>query len=88
MVTSNAKLIFITMEKEIVYGVVDKNSSCDSYVGFFKKEEDAIKELQNQIKYMAFDYGIKDLKVVGDKVIKTENGKEVILYAVHRYVLR
>jgi hypothetical protein len=37
---------------------------------------------------MAFDYGVKDLKIVGDKVIKTENGKEVILYAVHRYVLR
>jgi len=74
------------MEKEIIYGVVDKTGTCDSYIGFFKKEEDAIKELENQIKYMAFDYGIKGLQIVGDKVINTE--KELILYVIHRYVLR
>lgn len=88
MVTSNAKLIFIKMEREIIYGVVDKTGTCDSYIGFFKKEEDALKELENQSKYMAFDYGIKDLKIVGDKVVKIENGKEITLYTTHRYVLR
>jgi hypothetical protein len=88
MVDSNAKLIFIKMEKEIIYGVVDKTGTCDSYIGFFKKEEDALKELETQIKYMAFDYGVKDLKIVGDKVIKFEISKEIVLYAVHRYVLR
>jgi hypothetical protein len=76
------------MEKEIIYGVVDKTGTCDSYIGFFKKEEDALKELETQIKYMAFDYGVKDLKIVGDKVIKFEISKEIVLYAVHRYVLR
>jgi hypothetical protein len=88
LVTSNAKLIFIDMEKEIIYGVVDKTGTCDSYVGFFKKEEDALKELESQVKYMAFDYGIKDLKIENQKVIKNEKGKDVILYAVHAYVLR
>ena len=88
MVTSNAKLIFIKMEKEIIYGVVDKTGTFDSYIGFFKKEEDALKELETQIKYMAFDYGVKDLKIVGDKVIKFEISKEIVLYAIHRYVLR
>ena len=76
------------MEREIIYGVVDKTGTCDSYVGFFKKEEDALKELESQIKYMAFDYGVKDLKIVSDKVIKVENNKETIFYAIHRYVLR
>lgn len=76
------------MEREIIYGVVDKTGTCDSYVGFFKKEEDALKELESQVKYMAFDYGIKGLQIVGDKVVKTENDKEITLYATHRYVLR
>lgn len=76
------------MEREIIYGVVDKTGTCDSYVGFFKTEEGALKELKNQIKYMAFDYGIKDLKVENQKVVKNENGKDVVLYAIHAYVLR
>ena len=76
------------MEREIIYGVVDKTGTCDSYVGFFKKEEDALKELESQVKYMAFDYGIKDLKIENQKVVKNEKGKDVILYAVHAYVLR
>lgn len=76
------------MEREIIYGVIDKTGKCDSYVGFFKTEEGAIKELENQSKYLAFDYGIKDLKIENQKVIKNEKGKDVILYAVHAYVLR
>jgi len=76
------------MGKEIIYGVVDKTGNCDSYVGFFKLEEDALKELKNQSKYLTFDYGIKSLQIIGDKVIKTEKEKEVVLYVIHRYVLR
>jgi hypothetical protein len=76
------------MEKEIIYGVVDKTGTCDSYIGFFKNEEDSIKELNNQIKDLRYEYGIKDLTLVGDKVIESKNGKDIVKFAVHRYVLR
>jgi hypothetical protein len=76
------------MEKEIIYGVVDKNGTCDSYVGFFKNEEDSIKELNNQMTVLKYECGIKNLSVVGDKVVETINGKDFVKFAVHRYVLR
>jgi hypothetical protein len=76
------------MGKEIIYGVVDKNGTCDSYVGFFKNEEDSIKELNNQMTVLKYECGIKNLSVVGDKVVETINGKDFVKFAVHRYVLR
>jgi hypothetical protein len=76
------------MEKEIIYGVVDKNGTCDSYVGFFKNEEDSIKELNNQMTVLKYECGIKNLSIVGDKVVETINGKDFVKFAVHRYVLR
>ena len=74
------------MEREIIYGVVDKTNTCDSYIGFFKNEEDAIKELHNQIKAVRYEYGITNLNVVGDKVIESETNK--VKFVIHRYVLR
>jgi hypothetical protein len=76
------------MEREIIYGVADKTGKCEFYVGFFKKEEDAIKELESQSKYLTFEYGIKNLRLEGDKVLKTENGVDSIQFAIHRFVLR
>ena len=76
------------MEREIIYGVVDKTGKCDSYVGFFKTEEGALKELEKQSQYLSFDYGIKNLKTVGDKVVKQENGVDTTQFVIHRYVLR
>ena len=46
------------MEREIIYGVIDKTGKCDSYVGFFKTEEGAIKELENQSIYCASKHGL------------------------------
>lgn len=76
------------MEREIIYGVVDKSGTCDSYVGFFKNEEDSIKELDNQMKVLKYECGVKNLSIVGDKVVETINGKDIVKFAIHRYVLR
>ena len=72
------------MEKEIVYGVVDKNGTCDSYIGFFKKEEDAIKELHIQVSRMKEDLGMIDIIIENNQAI--QKNKKVIV--IHSFVLR
>jgi hypothetical protein len=37
---------------------------------------------------LKYECGIKNLSVVGDKVVETINGKDFVKFAVHRYVLR
>jgi hypothetical protein len=74
------------MEREIIYGVVDKTGSCDSYFGFFKKEEDAIKEVLVQANRLKEDLGMLDITINKDRVISNPDNKLVIV--IHRFVLR
>lgn len=74
------------MEREIIYGVCDKTGECDSYFGFFKKEEDAIREVTVQANRLKEDLGIMKITVKKDRAISDENGKTLII--IHSYVLR
>ena len=74
------------MEREIIYGVVDKTGSCDSYFGFFKKEEDAIKEVLVQANRLKEDLGMLDITINKDRAISNPDNKLVIV--IHRFVLR
>ena len=74
------------MEREIIYGVCDKTGSCDSYFGFFKKEEDAIKEVLVQANRLKEDLGMLDITINTDKAISHPDNKLVII--IHSFVLR
>ena len=54
--------------REIIFGVCDKTGSCDSYFGFFKREEDAKKEVKIQADRLK-DNGLIDFigKIEGRK---------------------
>ena len=77
---------FTIMEREIIYGVCDKTGSCDSYFGFFKKEEDAIKEVLVQANRLKEDLGMLDITINKDKAISNPDNKVVII--IHSFVLR
>ena len=77
---------FTIMEREIIYGVCDKTGSCDSYFGFFKKEEDAIKEVQIQANRLKEDLGMMKITIKKDRAISDEDGKTLII--IHSYVIR
>lgn len=78
--------IYLNMEREIIYGVCDKTGSCDSYFGFFKKEEDAIKEVLVQANRLKEDLGMLDITINKDKAISNPDNKLVII--IHSFVLR
>ena len=78
--------IYLNMEREIIYGVCDKTGSCDSYFGFFKKEEDAIKEVQIQANRLKEDLGMMKITIKKDRAISDEDGKTLII--IHSYVIR
>jgi hypothetical protein len=74
------------MEREIIYGVFDKTTSCGSYTGFFRNEEDAQKELKHQMNRYKEEYGILDLELKKDRVVN-DKLKE-IYFIIHPIVLR
>ena len=37
------------MERQVIFGVYEKMDKCDQYVGFFRHEGDAKKELKSQL---------------------------------------
>ena len=76
------------MAREIIFGVYDKTIDCGSYTGFFKFEDDARKELHNQMSYQKEELGIEGLEVKKDRVVKTTDRVEEIFYIIHPIVLR
>jgi hypothetical protein len=68
----------------LIFGVCDKTGTCDSYFGFFKNEEDAIKEVEIQAKRLKEDFGMIDIDIKPDRALN--DGKLVIV--IKNYVLR
>jgi hypothetical protein len=77
------------MEREIIYGVCDKSSDCDSYFGFFKHRADAVKEVATQAKRLKEDLGMMDIVIKEDRAsIPNEDRIETIVIIIHAYVVR
>ena len=75
--------------REIIFGVCDKTGSCDSYFGFFKREEDAKKEVKIQADRLKEDLGLMDLIVKEDRAVIPQEGRvEQIVVIIHPFVLR
>ena len=75
-------------ERQIIFGVYEKGNSCDSYTGYFKYEEDAKKELKSQVGRLKEEFGILDLEVKNDRVVKVDGRTEEIFFIIHPIVLR
>jgi hypothetical protein len=75
--------------REIIFGVCDKTGSCDSYFGFFKREEDAKKEVKIQADRLKEDLGFMDIIVKEDRAVIPQEGRvEQIVVIIHPFVLR
>ena len=75
--------------REIIFGVCDKTGNCDSYFGFFKREDDAKKEVKIQADRLNEDLGLMDLIVKEDRAIIPQEGRvEQIVVIIHPFVLR
>ena len=64
--------------REIIFGVCDKTGSCDSYFGFFKREEDAKKEVKIQADRLKEDLGLMDIIVKEDRAVIPQEGPFVL----------
>jgi hypothetical protein len=76
------------MEREIIYGVVDKTGNCDSYFGFFKNLHDAKKEVEVQTNRLKEDLGMMNIVIKDDRAVIEENRVETVVIIIHNYVLR
>jgi hypothetical protein len=75
--------------KEIIYGVCDKTGNCDSYFGFFKRYDDAQREVKIQSDRLKEDLGLMDLEVKEDRSVRMiGDRKEEIVIIIHPFVLR
>ena len=79
---------FYEMNRKIIFGVNDKTTSCNSYVGFFEHEEDAKKELKSQMNFCHLEFGYNDMVLKEDRVVRLTKDIETILYVIHPIVLR
>ena len=50
-----------------IYGVLDKTGQCPNYVSFFKDKDEALKEMDRQMKSLMMEFGW-DLKTKKNKV--------------------
>jgi len=74
--------------REIIFGVCDKTGNCDSYFGFFKREDDAKKEVKIQADRLKEDLGLMDLIVKEDRAVIPREGRvEEIVVIIHPFVL-
>lgn len=76
------------MEKQVIFGVYDKTTECGSYVGFFRHEDTAKKELENQMNYAKEELGLDSLTLKGDRVVKEDGRVEEIYFIIHPIILR
>jgi hypothetical protein len=61
---------------------------CDQYVGFFRHEVDAKKELKTQMSRLKEDLGIEDLILKEERVVKVDGREEEIFFIIHPIMLR
>jgi hypothetical protein len=76
------------MEKQVIFGVYDKTTNCDTYTGYFRHEDDAKKELVTQMDYVKQNEGIQDLKLKNDRVVRESGRQEEIFFIIHPIMLR
>jgi hypothetical protein len=76
------------MAREIIFGVYDKTLNCSDYTGFFKFEDDAKKELKSQMNRYKEEFGVVDIELKNDRVVKVNDRVEEIFFIIHPIVLR
>jgi hypothetical protein len=76
------------MERQVIFGVYEKMDKCDQYVGFFRHEVDAKKELKTQMSRLKEDLGIEDLILKEERVVKVDGREEEIFFIIHPIMLR
>jgi|688.fasta_scaffold346892_3 hypothetical protein len=76
------------MEKQVIFGVFEKTNGCDSYTGYFRFEEDAKKELKNQMSRLKEEFGFENLILKNDRVVKENERIEEIYFIIHPIILR
>jgi len=76
------------MERQVIFGVYEKMDKCDQYVGFFRHEVDAKKELKTQMSRLKEDLGIEDLILKEERVVKIDGREEEIFFIIHPIMLR
>ena len=76
------------MERQVIFGVYEKKEKCDQYVGFFRHEGDAKKELKSQMNRLKEELGIEGLELKRDRVVKVDGREEEIFFIIHPIMLR
>ena len=76
------------MERQVIFGVYEKMDKCDQYVGFFRHEGDAKKELKSQMNRLKEELGIEGLELKRDRVVKVDGIEEEIFFIIHPIMLR
>jgi hypothetical protein len=76
------------MERQVIFGVLEKTNGCDFYTGYFRFEEDAKKELKSQMNRLKEELGINELILKNDRVVKINDRTEKIFFIIHPIVLR
>jgi hypothetical protein len=74
--------------RQVIFGVYEKGHGCDSYTGYFKFEEDAKRELKAQMNRHKEEFGITNLELKNDRVVKVDDRVEEIFFIIHPIVLR
>lgn len=76
------------MDRQVIFGVYDKTTQYGTYTGYFKHEDDARKELANQMSFIKEQDGIDGLELKNDRVVKVNGRVEEIFYIIHPIMLR
>jgi hypothetical protein len=76
------------MERQVIFGVYEKMDKCDQYVGFFRHEGDAKKELKSQMSRLKEELGVEGLELKRDRVVKVDGREEEIFFIIHPIMLR
>jgi hypothetical protein len=76
------------MDRQVIFGVYDKTTTNGSYIGYFKHEDGARKELANQMNFIKEQDGITDLVLKNDRVVKVDGRVEEIFFIIHPIMLR
>ena len=76
------------MERQVIFGVYEKMNKCDQYVGFFRHEDDAMKELKSQMNRLKEELSIEGLELKRERVVKVDGREEEIFFIIHPIMLR
>jgi hypothetical protein len=74
--------------RQIIFAVYDKTTKNGSYTGYFKHEDDARKELVNQMNFIKEQDGVTDLVLKNDRIVKVDGRVEEIFFIIHPIMLR